>query len=246
MNSSLARISPQEQQARAPESNRILRGLSPADRACILPHLSLVEWQRGDVIHETCTPQKYAYFPLDALASIVLFLEDGHSCEVAIVGNDGLLGMSTFTETESMPGYSIVQVAGSAYRLKASALREFVGRNESFRMLLLRYTQVLLTQIGVSASCNRYHTIYHQVARWLLTAADHLPHGQLELTQEQIAHSLGVRREGVTEAAGRLQKAGLIGYRRGHISIIDPKGLERVCCECYQTVKRETMRLLPV
>lgn len=252
MNSSLAWISPQEQnfqhagiEAKAPERNRILRGLSPQDRACIFPHLSLVDWKRGEVIHETCSPQTYAYFPVDAIASIVLFLEDGHSCEIAIVGNDGLLGMSIFTQTESMPGYSIVQVAGSAYRLKASALRELVKTNEPLRMQLLRYTQVLLTQIGQSASCNRYHTIHQQLARWLLTAADHLPHNQLELTQEQIAHSLGVRREGVTEAAGRLQKAGLIDYRRGRINVLDPQGLERVCCECYQTVKHETDRLLP-
>lgn len=252
MNTSVAWISPQEQNfqssgigAKEPERNRILRGLSSQDRACILPHLTFVEWQRGEVIHETCSPQKYAYFPVDAIASIVLFLEDGHSCEVAIVGNEGLLGMSIFTQTESMPGYSIVQVAGSAYRLKASALRELVSRNESLRALLLRYTQILLTQIGQSATCNRYHTIHQQLARWLLTAADHLPHNQLQLTQEQIAHSLGVRREGVTEAAGRLQKAGLIDYRRGRINVLDPQGLKRACCECYDTVKNETERLLP-
>lgn len=228
-----------------PDSNRILRGLRPQDRARILPRLSFVEWERGEIIHETSAPQRYAYFPVDALASIVLVLQDGHSCEVAVVGNDGLLGMSIVTQGQSMPGYSIVQVAGSAYRLKASVLRDCFSRSESLRALLLRYAQVFLAQIGQSVSCNRYHTIYQQLARWLLTAADHLPHNQLELTQEQIAHSLGVRREGVTEAAGRLQKAGLIDYRRGRINVLDREGLENVCCECYQTVKRETERLLP-
>lgn len=252
MKTSSARISEHEQEFRrsdtgsiALENNRILRGMHPVDLACILPHLDLVDWERGQVIHETSTPQRYAYFPVDALASIVLFLKDGHSCEVAIVGNDGLLGMSIFTQTESMPGYSIVQVAGSAYRLKASVLRERFSRSESFRALLLRYAQAFLTQIGQVVSCNRYHTIYQQLARWLLIAADHLPYNQLELTQEQIAHSLGVRREGVTEAAGRLQKAGLIDYRRGHINLVDRSGLERACCECYQVVKREAERLLP-
>lgn len=227
------------------ELNRILRGMHKNDIARILPHLTLVEWKRGEIIHETSDVQRYAYFPVDAIASIVLFLEDGHSCEIAIVGNDGLLGLSIFTQTESMPGYSIIQVAGSAYRLKACILRELVRDSEALRTLLLRYTQVLLTQMGQSATCNRYHTIHQQLARWLLIAMDHLPHTHLDLTQEQIAHSLGVRREGVTEAAGRLQKAGLIEYRRGRITVLDRAGLERVCCECYRTVKRETERLLP-
>lgn len=252
MSTPLAWISSQERNihrsgigAKAPERNRILRSLCPEDRDSIFPNLSLVNWERGEIIHETCTPQRYTYFPVDAIASLVLFLEDGHSCEIAVVGNAGLLGMSVFTQTESMPGYSIAQVAGSAYRLKGSTLRDLVKRSESLRVQLLRYTQVLLTQIGQSATCNRYHTIHQQLARWLLTAADHLPHNQLELTQEQIAHSLGVRREGVTEAAGRLQKAGLIDYRRGRINVLDREGLEHVCCECYETVKRETERLLP-
>ncbi|MEE4303020.1 Crp/Fnr family transcriptional regulator [Wenzhouxiangella sediminis] len=215
------------------------------DYARVLPHLTLVEWHRGEIIHESCAVQRYAYFPVDSLASIVLLLEDGHSCEIAVVGNDGLLGLSIFTQTESMPSYSTVQVAGSVYRLKAAVLRELVHDSEHFRSLLLRYTQVLFTQIGQSATCNRYHTIHQQLARWLLIAIDHLPDNHLELTQEQIAHSLGVRREGVTEAAGRLQKAKLIEYRRGHIHVLDRPGLEHECCECYRTVKRETERLLP-
>lgn len=252
MNSPASQISIQEQAFRQPgmrhqgiERNRILRSMARDDLGRILPHLTLVEWQRGEIIHETCAVQRYAYFPVDAIASIVLFLEDGHSCEIAVIGNDGLLGLSIFTQTESMPGYSMVQVAGSAYRLKACVLRELVHDSEAFRALLLRYTQVLLTQMGQSATCNRYHTIHQQLARWLLIATDHLPHHQLELTQEQIAHSLGVRREGVTEAAGRLQKAGLIEYRRGRINVLDRAGLEHACCECYRTVKRETERLLP-
>lgn len=252
MNTSLARNSEQKRDPQffragtpPPTGNRILRGMHPVDFARILPYLTFVEWKRGEIVHETCAVQTYAYFPVDAIASIVLFLEDGHSCEVAVVGNCGLLGLSIVTQTDSMPGYSMVQVAGGAYRLKASILREMVGRSEAMRRLLLRYAQVLIMHIGQSATCNRYHTIHQHLARWLLTATDHLSHNQLELTQEQIAHSLGVRREGVTEAAGRLQKANLITYRRGRINVIDRLGLERVCCECYWNIKRETERLLP-
>lgn len=228
-----------------PRSNRILRCTRPEDLAFILPHLTHVDWRRGDIVHETCMPQCFAYFPIDAIVSTVLFLEDGHSCEIAIVGNDDMLGMSIFTQTQSMPGYSMVQVAGSAYQLRACVVRELVDRSDHFRGLLLRYTQVMLTQIGQSVTCNRYHTIHQRLSRWLMIAMDHLPGTGLKLTQEQIAHSLGVRREGVTEAAGRLQKAGLIEYRRGRINILDRPGLERACCECYRTVKRETERLLP-
>lgn len=251
MNTSTAWISTRNHHFRpdigvkGPESNRILRGMHPDDLARLLPHLRLVEWERGEVIHETWAPQKYAYFPVDAIVSVVLFLEDGHSCEVAIVGDDGLLGTSFLTQTALMRGYSIVQVAGSAYRLKTSILREQFSRSESLRALLLRSTQVLLTQVGQWASCNRYHTIYQQLARWLLVVTDRLPHKRLELTHEQIARSLGVRREGVTEAACRLQKAGLIEYRRGHLDVIDRQGLEEVCCECYRIVTGETERLLP-
>lgn len=230
---------------RSPERNRILRGMRPEDLAEVLPHLNLVEWERGEVIHESGIPERHVFFPVDAVTSIVLYLEDGHSCEVAIVGNDGLLGLSVFMQTISTPSYSIVQVPGCAYRLKATVMRELIGHSEPFRNLMLRYIQMLLTQIGQSAACNRYHTIQQQMARWLLVATDLLSRSHLELTQEQISHSLGVRREGVTEAAGRLQKAGVIGYRRGHITILDRVGLEQVCCECYSAVKRETDRLLP-
>lgn len=229
----------------SPEKNRILRGMRPEDFGLILPHLILVEWKRGEIVQESGIPERYVFFPVDAIASIVLFLEDGHSCEVAIVGNDGLLGLSIFMQTMSAPSYFMVQVPGHAYRLKASVMRELIGRSEPFRVLMLRYTQILLTQMGQSAACYRYHTIQQQLARWLLIATDLLSRNHLELTQEQISHSLGVRREGVTEAAGRLQKAGLIGYRRGHITILDRPGLEHVCCECYGSVKRETERLLP-
>lgn len=252
MSISLPRISEKEQpldrtvlNVEQPRRNRILRCMRPEDLAFILPQLTLVQWRRGEVVHETCMPQRFAYFPIDAIVSTVLFLEDGHSCEIAIIGNDDMLGMSIFTQTQSMPGYSMVQVAGSAFQLRAGVLRDLVNRSESFRGLLLRYTQVLLTKVGQSVSCNRYHTIHQQLARWLLIATDHLPGNDLKLTQEQIAHSLGVRREGVTEAAGRLQKSGVIGYRRGRINVLDRPGLERACCECYRTVKRETERLLP-
>lgn len=225
--------------------NRLLRNMDSQDLQHLVPHLNLVAWQRGEIIHEIAAVQRYAYFPLDALASIVLLLEDGHSCEIVVVGNDGLLGVSIFTQIEAMPAYSIAQVAGSACRVSACVLRDLFLKSESFRALMLRYTQVLLMQIGQSVTCNRYHTIHQQLARWLLVAMDHLPYSQLELTQEQIAHILGVRREGVTEAAGRLQKAGLIECGRGRIRVLDRKGLERVCCECYHVVKRETEHLLP-
>jgi CRP-like cAMP-binding protein len=228
-----------------PDRNRILSSIRGEERARIFPHLTVVEWRRGEIIYETRIPQLYAYFPVDSLVSITHFLEDGHSCEIAVVGNCGMLGISIFTQAESMPEYAVVQAAGTAYRLKASILREEANRSERFRLLMLRYTQVLLAQISQSATCNRYHTIHQQLARWLLIATDYLPRNQLELTQEQIAHSLGVRREGVTEAAGRLQKEGLIEYRRGRINVVDRLGLEQVCCECYQAVKCETARLLP-
>ncbi len=219
--------------------------MSPDDMQHILPHLTLVEWQRGEIVQETLVLQKYAYFPVDAIASVVLLLEDGHSCEIAIVGNNGFVGLSIFMQTESSPTYTKVQVAGGAYRLKASVLRELIARSAAFCTLLFRYTQVLLTQISQSATCNRHHTIQQQLARWLLFTTDLLSRDHVALTQEQIAHSLGVRREGITEAAGRLQKLGLIECRRGHITLRDRPGLERVCCECYSTVKREMGRLLP-
>jgi CRP-like cAMP-binding protein len=228
-----------------PARNRILRQLSAAERARIWPKLTLVVWKRGQIVYDTCAVQRWAYFPIDSIVSIMLFLEDGHSCETALVGNDGLVGLPIVTQTESTLAHAAVQVAGSAFRLPASVLREEVERNEGIRNLVLRYAQVRLTQIGQLVTCNRYHTIFQQLARWLLFAADHNCSDYLELTHEQIANSLGVRREGVTEAAGRLQKAGLIANLRGRIRVVDHDGLQTVCCECYRTIKQETERLLP-
>ncbi len=232
-------------QACEPEQNRILRALCPRDRAKIFPHLSMIDLKQGEVLYESTSTQRYAYFPLDSIASMLYIMEDGHTCEIAQVGRTGMVGISIFTEAYTTTHSAVVLGAGRAWRLRAGVFREELDRSQELRSLLLRYTQVLVTQLGQAAACNRYHTIHQQLCRWLLMAMVNRPDGRLMITQEQIANSLGVRREGVTEAAGKLQRAGLIECRRGQIKILDRDGLEQTCCECFDVVSRETDRLLP-
>jgi len=232
-------------QACEPEQNRILRALCPRDRARVFPHLSMIDLKQGEVLYESTSPQRYAYFPIDSITSMLYIMEDGHSCEIAQVGRTGMVGICIFTEAYTTTHRAVVQSAGRAWRLRAGVLREELQRSQDLRGLLLSYTQVLVTQLGQAAACNRYHTIYQQLCRWLLMALDNRPDGRLMITQEQIANSLGVRREGVTEAAGKLQRVGLIECRRGQIKVLDRGGLQETCCECYEVVSRETDRLLP-
>jgi len=177
--------------------------------------------------------------------SLLYLMENGASAEIAVVGNDGIVGIALFMGGESMPNRAVVQSAGHAYRLNGQLLKEEFRRGGALQRLLLRYTQALLTQMAQTAVCNRHHSVDQQLCRWLLLSLDRLPTSELAMTQELIANMLGVRREGVTEAAGKLQKAGLIQYRRGHITVLDRPALELQACECYQVVKKETDRLLP-
>ncbi|WP_246262254.1 Crp/Fnr family transcriptional regulator [Aromatoleum evansii] len=204
----------------------------------------------GDVLYESGAQMRYVYFPIDSIVSLLYVMEDGASGEIAVVGNEGIVGVSLFMGGETTPSRAIVQSAGHAYRLKGQLLMdEFdrVGgrRAGALHNLLLRYTQALLTQMAQTAVCNRHHSLDQQLCRWLLLSLDRLPVNELVMTQELIANMLGVRREGVTEAAGNLQKAGLIEYRRGHITVLDRPGLEGRACECYAVVKKEFDRLLP-
>ncbi|WP_134597143.1 Crp/Fnr family transcriptional regulator, partial [Pseudomonas aeruginosa] len=188
---------------------------------------------------------RHVYFPTDAIVSLLYVMEDGASAEISVVGNEGLIGVAVFMGGESTPSRAIVQSAGHAYRLPGQKLKDEFNRHGEMLQLMLRYTQALITQMAQTAVCNRHHSIDQQLCRWLLLSLDRLPSNQLSMTQELIANMLGVRREGVTEAAGKLQKLGVIKYSRGHITVLDRPQLEALCCECYAVVKRETDRLLP-
>jgi len=199
----------------------------------------------GEVLYESGSKMRHVYFPTTSIVSLLYVLADGASAEIAVVGNDGILGISLFMGGESTPNRAVVQSAGEAYRFKASLLREEFNRYGPMMHLLLRYTQALITQMAQTAVCNRHHAVDQQLCRWLLLSLDRLPTNELTMTQELIANMLGVRREGVTEAAGKLQAAGLIHYHRGHIEVLDRRGIEARVCECYDVVRRETDRLLP-
>jgi CRP-like cAMP-binding protein len=188
---------------------------------------------------------RFVYFPTTAIVSLLYVMEDGASAEIAIVGNEGILGIALFMGGESTPSRAVVQSAGFGYRMKAALLKEEFGRFGVLMHLLLRYTQSLITQMAQTAVCNRHHSVDQQLCRWLLLSLDRLSSNELTMTQELIANMLGVRREGVTEAAGKLQSAGLISYRRGKITVLDRTGVESRSCECYQVVKKEFDRLLP-
>ena len=227
------------------KSNHILDALPPAERERLAAHLELVPMPLGAVIHEAGAPQTQVYFPIDCVVSLLYVLEDGNTAEVAIVGDDGIVGMPVITGGSKSPHRAIVQAAGSALRMQARDLRTEFERAGAAQQILLRYSQALMMQIGQTAVCNRHHSLDQQLCRWLLMSIDRLPGSDLSMTQELIANMLGVRREGVTEAAGKLQHTGAIRYQRGRITVLDRPQLERLSCECYEAVRSEYMRLLP-
>jgi CRP-like cAMP-binding protein len=226
-----------------PQQNHLLAALSPAARERIYPQLQLVELLLGKVLYESGDVSRYVYFPTDCIVSLLYVMEDGGSAEISVVGNEGLIGISLFMGGETTPSRAIVLTAGHAYRLIGEQLKAEFHRNGGMQVLLLRYTQALITQMAQNAVCNRHHTVDQQLCRWLLLSLDRLSSNRLTMTQELIANMLGVRREGVTEAAGKLQKLGVIRYSRGHITVLDRPHLEELSCECYAVVKKETDRL---
>jgi CRP-like cAMP-binding protein len=228
----------------SPAENRLLAVLPPIERERVYPRLELVRMPLGSVLYESGSHLDHVYFPADAIVSLLYVMADGASAEIAVVGNDGIVGVSLFMGGETTPSRAVVQSAGVAYRLPGSALKEEFRRGGAMQHLLLRYTQALLTQMAQTAVCNRHHSVDQQLCRWLLLSLDRLSSNELKMTQELIANMLGVRREGVTEAAGKLQAAGAIRYSRGRITVLDRPQLERLSCECYAAVKKETERLL--
>ena len=227
-----------------PTQNLLLAALPDADRQRWLPQLESVSLHLGQVLYEPGDTMSHVYFPTTAIISLLYVMESGASAEIAVVGNDGLVGISLFMGGESTPNRAVVQSAGQGYRLASQAIKEEFNRAPVMH-LLLRYTQALITQMSQTAVCNRHHTLDQQLCRWLLLSLDRLNGNQLVMTQELIANMLGVRRQGVTEAAHKLQDAGLIRYTRGSILVLDREGLEKRTCECYAVVKKEYDRLLP-
>ena len=228
-----------------PRQNQLLAALSGSAAARWLPSLELVDMPLGKVLYESGSRLTHVYFPTTAIVSLLYVMEDGASAEIAVVGHEGIVGISLFMGGGSTPSRAVVQSAGHAFRLNASLMMREFDRAGSVLHLLLRYTQALITQMSQTAVCNRHHTLDQQLCRWLLLSLDRLHTNELVMTQELIANMLGVRREGVTEAAGSLQEAGLIQYRRGHITVLDRDRLEQRSCECYAVVKKEYDRLLP-
>jgi CRP-like cAMP-binding protein len=226
-------------------SNHLLAALPAAELQRWLPQLEVVQMPLGQVLYESGHAQSHVYFPTTAIVSLLYVMENGASAEIAVVGNEGLIGISLFMGGESTPSRAVVQSAGGALRMRAPSIKDEFNHSSAVLHLLLRYTQALITQMAQTAVCNRHHTLDQQLCRWLLLSLDRLAGSELTMTQELIANMLGVRREGVTESALKLQKLGLIHYSRGHISVLDRSGLERRTCECYAVVKREYDRLLP-
>jgi CRP-like cAMP-binding protein len=225
--------------------NYLLAAL-PADvYARLLPNLELVALPLGKVLYESGDTLRHVYFPVDCIVSLLYVMEDGASAEISVVGKEGLIGIALFMGGESTPSRAIIQSGGYAYRLLAQKFKDEFNRHSEMLMLLLRYTQSLITQMAQTAVCNRHHSIDQQLCRWLLLSLDRLPTNRLTMTQELIANMLGVRREGVTESAGKLQKLGVIEYSRGQITVLDRAQLEELSCECYAVVKKETDRLMP-
>jgi CRP-like cAMP-binding protein len=227
-----------------PTGNRLLSAL-PADQyARLRPHLKMVEFALGEVIYEFAGQLDYVFFPTTSIVSLLYTMENGTSAEMGLTGNDGVVGIAVFMGGGTMPNRAVVQSAGAALKMKAKVLQDEFARGGKFQQLLLRYTQALITQISQTAVCNRLHSVEQQLCRWLLLSHDRLNTDELVMTQELIADMLGVRREGVTVAAGRLQDAGAISYVRGHIQILNRQKLEETVCECYQVVRDEFERLL--
>src|ERR1035437_2104736 len=222
-----------------PKQNHFLNALLPAARERWYPHLELVAMPLGKVLYESGDVLRRVYFPTDSIVSLLYVMEDGASAEIAVVGNEGFIGVALFMGGETTPSRAVVQSAGSAYRLAGQRLKDEFHRNGRMQILLLHYTQALITQMAQTAVCNRHHLVDQQLSRWLLLSLDRLSSNELTMAQELIANMLGVRREGVTEAAGKLQAAGLIPYCRGKITVLNRPKLEARVCECYAVVKRE-------
>jgi len=226
-----------------PRQNNILDALPAEERERLFPHLTLVEMPLGMVLYEAGEALRHIYFPTDSIVSLLYVMKDGASAEIAVAGNEGAIGVSLFMGGETTPSRGIVQSAGSAYRLSGRRLKQEFERHGQLLHVLLRYTQSLITQMAQTAVCNRHHSIDQQLCRWLLLSLDRLPSNRLNMTQELIANMLGVRREGVTGAARKLQDVGVIHYSRGRITVLDRPKLEQLSCECYAVVKQETDRL---
>jgi CRP-like cAMP-binding protein len=234
----------------SPWQNHLLDALPQAEYERLLPLLEQVQMPLGEVLYESGGELRHAYFPTTCIISLLYVMENGASSEIAVIGNDGIVGVTLFMGGGTMPNRAVVQSEGYAYRLRAHLLIQqfdrYGGRRSgALQHLLLHYAQALMTQMAQTAACNRHHSVDQQLCRWLLLSLDRLASNELIMTQELIANMLGVRREGVTEAAGKLQKAGLIDYRRGQITVLNRPGLEARVCECYQVVKTEFDRLLP-
>ena len=227
-----------------PTQNHLLAALPATDYARLLPDLELIPMPLGWAAYEAGSQMGYLYFPTTSIVSLLYVMENGSSAEIAITGNEGLVGISLFMGGETTPSRAVVQSAGNGYRLKARVLKREFALGGALQHLALRYTQTLITQMAQTAVCNRHHSLDQQLCRWLLLSLDRLSGNELVMTQELIANMLGVRREGVTEAAGNLQRDGVIRYRRGHIAVLDRQALETHACECYAVVKKEMHRLL--
>ena len=225
--------------------NHLLAVLPEEERNRIFLHLKPIKLPLGKVLYESGDRLEHVYFPTTAIVSLLYIMEDGASAEIAVIGNEGIVGVALFMGGETMPNRAVVQSAGDAYSLPGSILRKEFDRAGALQHLLLRYTLAMLTQMAQTAVCNRHHSVDQQLCRWLLLSLDRLPANELSMTQELIANMLGVRREGVTEAAGKLQSSGLISYSRGRIIVLDRLGLEARVCECYEVVRQEFRRLLP-
>ena len=228
-----------------PRQNHLLDALPVVEYGCLFPHLERVPMRAGQVLYESGGELPHAYFPTTCIVSLIYVMANGASAEIAAVGNEGIVGVALFMGGGTMPNRAVVRSAGYGYRLREHLIKQESSRNGPLLRLLLRYTQALITQMAQTAVCNRHHSVDQQLCRWLLLSLDRLAGNELTSTQESIANMLGVRREGVTEAAGKLHKAGLIDYRRGHITVLDRPGLEARVCECYRVVKMEFDRLLP-
>ena len=228
---------------RTPKQNHLLAALPAADLIRLAPQLEPVPLPLGAVIYESDGEQAHVYFPTSGIVSLLYVMNDGAAAEIAVVGNEGMVGISLFMGGGTTPSRAVVQSAGGAYRLDAAQIKVEFARGGALQRLLLRYTQALITQMTQTAVCNRHHVLEQQLCRWLLLSLDRLPSNELVMTQQLIANMLGVRREGVTEAAGRLQADGLISYRRGRINVLDRAKIEQRVCECYGVVRRESDRL---
>ncbi|MGA2639710.1 MAG: Crp/Fnr family transcriptional regulator [Spirochaetia bacterium] len=228
-----------------PRQSHLLAVLPESESRRLLPHLELIPLPLGKALYESGDRLNHVYFPTTAIVSLLYVMENGASAEIAVVGNEGVVGIALFMGGDTVPNRAVVQSAGQAYRLQGQLLKEEFNRAGALQHLLLRYTLAMLTQMAQTAVCNRHHSVDQQLCRWLLLSLDRLPSNELIMTQELIANMLGVRREGVTEAVGKLQSAGLIDHERGRITVLDRPGLETRVCECYDVVRNEFARLLP-